>query len=283
MYRVAGLQFKGIFSGAKAHASGNRGGRPRALARAVALPRNAPDNPDSRIRCAEVRGDPRRASVTRAALAYANVRARTVSTSPECDVKDVRQTNPAPTDGELVRRVLDGSRPAFDELIERHQRRAASVAYRLLGSMHDALEVCQDAFIRAYQRLDSLKEPERFGPWLLKTTTNLALNFRRARRPRVSLDDCLIDDASSPAERLSDAAWSEDRPGAGLAAEELGEKLNAAMSRLTPAQRTALVLFSIEQMPQKDVAEILDCSVEAVKWHVFQARKKLKEELVDFL
>jgi len=66
-------------------------------------------------------------------------------------------------------------------------------------------------------------------------------------------------------------------------AAELQERIQAAIATLPPQQRTALVLFSIEQMPQKDVAEVMKCSVEAVKWHVFQARKKMKEQLTEFL
>ena len=176
-----------------------------------------------------------------------------------------------PDDAALVRQTLAGRRTAFDELVERYQRRATSVAYRLLGNLHDALEVCQEAFIRAYRGLQTLEDQQKFGPWLLRIVTNLSLNFRRSRGPRLSFEDCLLGPDASREEQISDAPHSEDRPGAKLMAAELQE------------QRTALVLFSIEQMPQKDVAEVMKCSVEAVKWHVFQARKKMKEQLTEFL
>jgi len=189
----------------------------------------------------------------------------------------------APADAELVRQTLSGKRAAFDVLVERYQRRATSVAYRLLGNIHDALEVCQEAFIRAFRNLESLEDAQRFGPWLMRIVTNLSLNFRRSRGPRLSFEDCLLGEDESREERVADADYSEDRPGAKLAAAELQAKVQAALATLPPQQRTALVLFSIEQMPQKEVAEILDCSIEAVKWHVFQARKKMKEQLADFL
>nr|MBA2706740.1 sigma-70 family RNA polymerase sigma factor [Gemmatimonadaceae bacterium] len=64
---------------------------------------------------------------------------------------------------------------------------------------------------------------------------------------------------------------------------ELGGKLQEALSHLPEKQRLAIVMFTIEQMPQKDVAVALNCSVEAVKWHVFQGRKKLKEMLKGYL
>ena len=64
---------------------------------------------------------------------------------------------------------------------------------------------------------------------------------------------------------------------------EMGERLQAALGELPEKQRLALVMFAIEGLPQKDVAEALGCSVEAVKWHVFQGRKKLKEMLKEHL
>lgn len=189
-------------------------------------------------------------------------------------------------DEELVRRTRRGHRRAFDELVERYQRRAVSVAYRLVGNLHDALEVSQDAFVRAYRNLETLEDLARFGPWFLRIVTNLALNYRRARRVRqrtMSFEDCLLGEDQSVDELAVAAAHSEDRPGAQLAAEELRAKVQTALAELSDQQRAALILFSVEQMPQKDVAEILNCSVEAVKWHVFAARKKLKERLAEFL
>lgn len=188
-----------------------------------------------------------------------------------------------PDDADLVRGTLDGRRGAFDQLIERYQRRATSVAYRLLGNLHDALEVCQEAFVRAYRGLPTLEDPDRFGSWLLRIVTNLSLNYRRSRRPRLSFEDCLRNDDQGPDEVLSDGSQSEHQPGTRLAAAELEAHIQAGLATLPPQQRAALVLFSIEQLPQKDVARILNCSVEAVKWHVFQARQKMKAHLAEFL
>ena len=195
-------------------------------------------------------------------------------------------TGGGPGDAELVRQARAGRTEAFDALIERYQRRAVSVAYRLVGNLHDALEVTQDAFVRAFKGIDTLENGQRFGSWLLRIVTNLSLNFRRdraVRGPRISLDDCLREDGTAPVARLADAPHSDQRPGAELAASELHEVVQAAMAELPEAQRTALVLFGLEQLPQKQVAEIMGCSVEAVKWHVFQARRKLRERLADYM
>jgi RNA polymerase sigma-70 factor (ECF subfamily) len=215
-----------------------------------------------------------------------NLREPTVSSAAGEQVEARRSAEAKLGDAALVEAVRAGRRAAFDELVERYQRRTVSVAYRLLGNLHDALEVCQEAFIRAYRNLDSLEDGERFGSWLLRIVTNLSLNFRRDRAvggQRVSLDDCILEDQSSAGRRLADHARAHQPAGAELAAAELHDVVQAAIGQLPPQQRTALVLFSIEQLPQKEVAAIMNCTVEAVKWHVFQARRKLKVQLADYL
>jgi len=214
-----------------------------------------------------------------------------VSIKAGAQVAGQRSTDPTPDDAELVRRTLHGQPAAFEELVERYQRRAVAVAYRLLGDLEDALEVVQDAFVRAYRKLPDLEDHRRFGSWLLRIVTNLSLNYRRARGPRLSFGDCLRrgrpwrpqDDEHSPADCLPAPSHADTQPGARLAATELEERIQVGLAALPPQQRAALVLFSIEQLPQKDVAEILNCSVEAVKWHVFEARRKLKDHLADYL
>src|SRR5581483_10376554 len=76
---------------------------------------------------------------------------------------DAESAGSGPSDGQLVQRVVGGDRTAFDELIRRYQRQAVAVSYRLLGSSHDALEVTQDAFLKAFTSLESLQKPGAFG------------------------------------------------------------------------------------------------------------------------
>jgi RNA polymerase sigma-70 factor (ECF subfamily) len=194
-----------------------------------------------------------------------------------------QRTVAQPTDAMLVQRTLAGYRPAFDELIRRYQRQAVAVSYRLLGNSHDALEITQNAFLKAFVNLRSLKKPEAFGGWLMRIVSNLSLNFRRGRKPRMQLplDDLLVSkDRTCPDGRF--AAGYID-PAYQLQSAEMGRLLRKALRQLPERQRSAIVLFAIEQMPQKQVARTLGCSVEAVKWHVFQGRKKLREALKEYL
>jgi RNA polymerase sigma-70 factor, ECF subfamily len=201
----------------------------------------------------------------------------------------VGTTRGSPSDGALVEQVIGGKRTAFDELVRRYQRQAVAVSYRLLGNSHDALEVTQDAFIKAFSSLATLQKPEAFGGWLMRIVSNLSLNYRRSRKTRSQLP---LDDLLGPTESAQQAEaaggssdWMSQSgdPVKLLASEEMGRKLQAALAQLPEKQRLAIVMFTIDEMPQKQVAETLQCSVEAVKWHVFQGRKKLKELLKDHL
>jgi RNA polymerase sigma-70 factor, ECF subfamily len=185
-------------------------------------------------------------------------------------------------DAQAVARSLAGDMTAFDRLIEKYQRRAVAVSYRLLGNIDDAMDVCQEAFVRAFRSLGSLQEPERFGAWLMRIVSNLSLNYRRGRRTNLSLTT--DDDEASVEDRMADRS-SRGRHAAqdSLQRAELEKAISTAIEALPEQQRLALILFAIEQIPQKEVAEILDCSVEMVKWNVFQARKNLKQTLAEYI
>lgn len=191
-----------------------------------------------------------------------------------------------PSDVELIDRVMAGHRDAFDELIRRYQKQALAISYRLLGNTHDAMEVTQDAFIKAYSSLPTLQQRAAFRGWLMRIVSNLSLNKRRGRRKNVGLPtDDLLDNAGIASNSAGAGAWmaKDHDPYHGLESKELGERLRQALEKLPEKQRMALMLFTLEERPQKEVAQMLECSVEAVKWHVFQARKRLKEMLKDDL
>ena len=193
-----------------------------------------------------------------------------------------------PTDGQLVERTIAGDRKAFDQLIRKYQRQAVAVSYRLLGNSADAQEVTQDAFLKAFTSLASLQKPEAFGGWLMRIVSNLSLNYRRSRKTRssVPLTEVLGPQGGETTESHGGGSeWmaASADPVRGLEGRELGVKLKAALAQLPEKQRLAIVMFTIDEMPQKQVAEALECSVEAVKWHVFQGRRKLKELLKDVL
>jgi RNA polymerase sigma-70 factor (ECF subfamily) len=197
-------------------------------------------------------------------------------------------TGTGSNDEPTVRAAAAGDRSAFDTLVRKYQAQAVAVSYRLLGNRSDAVEIVQDAFLKAYKSLSTLERPGAFGGWLMRIVSNLSLNRRRGRSLRrgSSLDD----DEGNPIDAEGATSIGGEALGGGSTdpsraamGHELGEKLQAALNELPEKQRLAILMFTIEQMPQKDVAEALGCSVEAVKWHVFQGRKRLREALKELI
>jgi len=194
-----------------------------------------------------------------------------------------------PTDETLVRQTLAGDRTAFDALVRRHQGQAMGVAQRLLGNKSDAAEVVQDSLFKAYKSLASLQQPAAFAGWLMRIVNNLSLNKRRGRSLRkttaIESDDGDHAGDFSGTTGLSGQSLQQgdSDPFRSLIGKELGARLEVALAGLPEKQRLAIVMFTVQQLPQKEVAQALDCSVEAVKWHVFQGRKKLKEILKEYL
>src|SRR3954454_11413931 len=155
-----------------------------------------------------------------------------------------RQGSPAPTgptDGELVTQVLAGRRAGFDDLIRRYQRQAVAVSYRLLGNSHDALEVTQDAFLKAFSSLDTLQKPDAFGGWLMRIVSNLSLNYRRSRKTRsqLPLDDLLGPSEPSAADVGGTSDWmaQDADPVHMMASSEMGKRLQEALQELPEKQR----------------------------------------------
>lgn len=173
----------------------------------------------------------------------------------------------------LVRASQADDRGAFDELVRLYQRKAMQTAVRMLGNANEAADIVQVSFVKAYVSIRKLKEPKRFGVWLLRIVANAAISQRRVMRRRLEkmkIVDCYKGEKSiSPAEK-------------GIA-EELNEAMREAMLRLSKKEAKAISLFGMEDLSHRQVAEIMGCSVEAVRWHVFKARQKLKVLLKDYL
>ena len=196
--------------------------------------------------------------------------------------------NPGLEDAAWVEASLAGDSSGFEKLVTKYQRQAVVVSYRLLGNHDDARDVTQDAFVKAFRSLDTLERPAAFGGWLMRIVTNLSLNYRRGRSLRIAqpIDDAMTQSPGGSGEKPmrghgSDSLALGNDPQRRAESRELGEALAEALKQLPEKQRDALTMFTIQEMPQKDVAQALGCSVEAVKWHVFQGRKRLRELLKD--
>jgi RNA polymerase sigma-70 factor (ECF subfamily) len=147
------------------------------------------------------------------------------------------------------------------------------VAVRILGGPDEAAEAVQAGFLKAYLNIKKLRNAEQFECWLLRIVANAAISQARAAgrtAAQVRIADCCQDDRTLSAPREQNV-------------EELTQAIRQAMLKLSKKEAQAISLFGLKDMSQKQVAEIMNCSAEAVRWHVFNARKKLKVLLREYL
>ncbi len=189
-----------------------------------------------------------------------------------------RQTaDTGPDDAELVQRAQRGGAEAFAELVSRHQDRVYNTCYRLCHDHATALDLTQTTFLKALEALPRFEARSSFYTWLFRIAVNAAFSERRARRRRqtVSLDD---PDASG---RGRESAAPPERHDAARTAErkEMYQQVEAALDRLEPEFRVAVVLKDIENMDYATIAEILEVPVGTVKSRIHRGRLMLRDLL----
>ncbi len=149
-------------------------------------------------------------------------------------------------------------------------RRVFLLIYRIVGNVHDAQDLTQEAFIKALQRQDQLKDEVKATHWLSRIATNTALDFL-PRHGRIAF--CEIEELPHDETPRSRTESSEAR----LLRSEQRDWLAAGLQRLTPRERAALVLRDMEELPAEEVALRLSCSRATVRSHIANARAKLKK------
>ncbi|MBM3829265.1 MAG: sigma-70 family RNA polymerase sigma factor [Verrucomicrobia bacterium] len=185
----------------------------------------------------------------------------------------------------LVRQAQGGSAAAYDELVRRYQRQIYGVIYHMTAHHEDADDLAQEVFVKAWQALKSFKGDSSFFTWLYRIAINRTLNHLKQRNYRNSRHAMSLNDLDVDAERHPDlvALVSDKTPRRDLALEELKEKLNAAMQRLSENHRTVVSLHDIQGLPHDEIAIILGCNVATVRTRLFYARQQLQGILSDYL
>lgn len=179
----------------------------------------------------------------------------------------------------VVRAVLDGDVNAFEMLVREYEKNVYNLALRMVGNGEDAADMSQEAFIKAYNSLNSFRGDSKFSVWLYRIVSNVCLDFIRSRKRKqtvsLSVEDDngedveldIADDTQSP-ERLMDKQLTRDAVRRGLAS-------------LPPGQRQILLLREIQGMSYDEIAEVLNVEAGTVKSRIFRARKKLSAFLLE--
>lgn len=157
---------------------------------------------------------------------------------------------------------------AQDRFVEENLRRVFLIIYRIVGNVPDAQDLTQEAFIKALQRQDQIKDLEKAVHWLSRIATNTAIDFLR-RNSRMNLTE--IDEVMEPL-----SAPRDESPEALLLRSEQQKYLEEGLSRLTSRERTALVMRDVEGLPAEEVARRMNCGKATVRSHIANARIKFK-------
>jgi RNA polymerase sigma-70 factor (ECF subfamily) len=177
----------------------------------------------------------------------------------------------------LVAAAKAGDRAAFEELVNRYERKIFRLTMNVTGNREDAEDAMQDAFLKSYTHLQSFQGDSRFYTWLVRIAANEALMRLRKRRPnQFSLDEPIEGKDDVMPREIED--WGPS-PEQRYAQTEMQEILNEVIEKLEPNFRTVFVLRDVEELSTEETAQALGISVPAVKSRLLRARLSLRQKL----
>ena len=169
-------------------------------------------------------------------------------------------------DAELIQRTLEGDESAFGFLVDKYKGSVHALAYRKLGNFHTAEEITQDTFLKAYQKLSTLKDPGRFPGWLYVIAARCCISWLRQNRLQTeSLDSVEGEMNAQSWTRYTDA--------------RLREEVHNALESLPESERTVLTLYYMAGLTSEEIGRFIGTSCGAIRDRLYRARMHLKEEL----
>jgi len=180
-------------------------------------------------------------------------------------------------DADCVRRALAGEERAFAQLLERYRSRVYGLALRMVQRPEDAADIAQEAFVRAFQALDSFDPSKSFGAWIARIAANLCIDHYRRRRLRlVSLDAPIDAESSERSRELPDPAMLPDEV---VSRAESASRMDGLIQGLPPRYRVVILLRYKEDLAYEEIAEILRLPLGTVKARLHRAHHILKRRL----
>jgi RNA polymerase sigma-70 factor (ECF subfamily) len=183
----------------------------------------------------------------------------------------------------LIREAQAGSRAAFDALVRQYEQQVLRLAMHLTGSEHDAEDIYQEAFLKAYRYIGNFRFECSFYTWIYRIVTNLCLDQMRRRKTRREDNAIVADHAGGEIDLM--ASVSDERsfsnPGKELDRKQLGEKIQGALGTLTPRERMVFELKHYQGLRLRTIGEMLNTTEETAKNNLFRATKKLRAQLAE--
>jgi len=184
-------------------------------------------------------------------------------------------------DKDLVLRVQQGDKSAFDLLVIKYQYKIVQLVNRYVKDPSEAQDVAQESFIKAYRAIGNFRGDSAFYTWLYRIAINTAKNYLVARSRRSSDYEIDIDDA----EQIQNAPELKgmDTPEQHLLNEEILETIKAAIEKLPEEMRIAITLREFEGMSYEEIADAMECPVGTVRSRIFRAREAIDNKLTPLL
>jgi RNA polymerase sigma-70 factor (ECF subfamily) len=175
-----------------------------------------------------------------------------------------------------VSRAREGDDDAFRMLVDRHSRTVFRVAYRMTESAHDAENVVQKTFLRAYRKLGNFEERASFSTWLYRIAVNCALDWIRRHRKHSEFNDRLEQDYDMSHPNQQSTETDADRSILRL---EVQRRVKSALRELSPLERSAFILRHFEGMSIEEIGGVLGTGGSAAKQSIFRAVRKMRRAL----
>lgn len=179
----------------------------------------------------------------------------------------------------IVRKVLGGDANAFETLVLEYEKNVYNIALRMTGNSEDAADMTQEAFIKAYNSLQSFRGDSKFSVWLYRIVSNVCLDFLRSRNRRPTVSLSVEDDDGEDAQL--DVADESQSPELLLDRKLTRESVRRGLDSLPPDYRQILLLREIQGLSYDEIAQALGLEVGTVKSRIFRARKRLCTFLID--
>lgn len=181
-------------------------------------------------------------------------------------------------DKDLVQKVQQGDKRAFDLLVIKYQRRIMRLLTRLISDPAEVEDVAQETFIKAYRALPQFRGDSNFYTWLYRIAINSARNWQAARGRRPLQAQEYENDEGETFSSL-DTLTDINTPESMMVSRQVADTVNAAINQLAPELRTAIVLREIEGLSYEEIAETMGCPIGTVRSRIFRARESIAEQL----
>jgi len=189
------------------------------------------------------------------------------------------------SDLNLVKRVRNGDKGAFRELVERYQRKVFSIAYGMVNNREDAMDLVQESFLKVHNNLGRFEGSSSFYTWLYRIVVNVCIDHIRktGRRIKVDYDDQILRDGNVEGDdRIRPSVLNVD-PVKAQGRKELLEKIRSALDELSPNHKEAIVLRELQGLSYEEMANVMGVSKGTVMSRLHHARKNLQALLQDYV